>query len=327
MAHFFVTGATGFIGGFVIKQLIAQKHRVTCLVRASSNLQWLNDLPVTLCYGSTNEPGEFLPYLREAEFILHVAGVTKARDKGEFYRGNAQATEALLSALPQSNSNLQRFVLVSSQGAVGPSPGESPIDESHPASPLTDYGRSKLQAEIIARSFMDRIPVTIVRPPAVYGPRDKDTLNFFRLIKRGLNIMIGKVDQRVNMVYVEDLAAGIIQAALSPAAAGKTYFLCEKQSYLWSEVAGIAGRIMTKKYLTIRLPFPLVYGIAFFLEIGARAAGRTTILNRQKMAELKQPFWVVSPENAERDFDYVTRFSLDQGIQSTISWYREKNWL
>jgi nucleoside-diphosphate-sugar epimerase len=184
-----------------------------------------------------------------------------------------------------------------------------------------------MHSEKIAQSYLDRIPVTIVRPPAVYGPRDDGVYNFFRLLNHGLNLMIGNTDQLVNLVYVEDLARGIVQATFSPKTIGNCYFLCEDTAYHWSEMARITARILNKKYITIKIPYRLTYILAFFLEKLAGIAGTTTILNRQKMKELKQPYWVISARRAQLDLNYQTKVPLAEGIEKTIRWYKEFGWL
>lgn len=327
MAQVFLTGATGFVGSFVARELIARQHRVTCLIRSSSNRRWLNDLPVDYCIGSLMQTETFLEALKKSDYVLHVAGVTSAKNEQGYIEGNVRPTESLLRAIDTYHPEIRRFLLVSSQAAVGPSPSEKPIDESHPYQPLTDYGRSKMLSEKIAHGYISRIPITIVRPPAVYGPRDTGVYNFFKLINRGLNLMVGKTDQLVSLVYVEDLARGIVQAAFSPQSIGQTYFLCEEAPYYWSQVTQLTAQILNRKYLTIKLPYSFTYTIAFIVEKLTALSGSPSILNRQKMNELRQPFWVISPQRAQRDFQYQTVFPLPVGLKKTIDWYKEQRWL
>ncbi len=327
MANVFLTGATGFIGSFVAEQLVKEKHQVTCLTRQNSDLKWLNGLPLNLLRGSILDPRTYLSDLKNADYVIHLAGVTKARDPKAFYQGNVEATGCLLSTIAEQDIPIKNFLLVSSQAAVGPSPSQEPVNENFPCQPLTQYGRSKWQTEQVASSFQEKLPVTIVRPCAVYGPRDTDVLHFFRTLKYGLNLMVGKVDQLVNVVYVEDCAQGIIEATFSENTAGKTYFICEETPYYWSQFAAISGKIMNKKYLTLKLPYTLVNMIAYFIEQIANITGGKTILNREKMVEVREPFWRVSPARAQKDFHYQTRFPAEKGIEKTICWYKENSWL
>ena len=249
MANVFLTGATGFIGSFVAEQLIQEEHQVTCLTRQNSDLKWLKGLPINLVKGSLTDPQTYLADLKNADYVIHLAGVTKARDQERFYQGNVKATDLLLSAIVENNLSLKNFLLVSSQAAVGPSPSQEPVNEDSPCQPLTEYGRSKLQTEQVAINYREKLPVTIVRPCAVYGPRDSDILNFFRTLKYGFNLMVGKVDQLVNVVYVEDCAQGIIRATFSEKTVGKIYFICEEQPYYWSQFAAIGETEVSSLHL------------------------------------------------------------------------------
>ncbi|MBN2365845.1 MAG: NAD-dependent epimerase/dehydratase family protein [Calditrichaeota bacterium] len=327
MAHVFLTGATGFIGSFVAEHLIKNGHRVTCLIRPTSSTRWLKQLPVEYCVGSLNDPAACRDPIQSADVVIHTAGITKARTEKEYYHGNVETTRQLLSGIRDYGHSLKRFVHISSQAAVGPSLSENPVDENSPPHPVTHYGKSKLLSEKVVHSFSNDIPVTIIRPPSVYGPRDREVYKIFRSIKMGINAMVGSVDQLVSLVFVEDLARGVTKAAFSPAARGEIYFLCEEIPYHWSEVADLTGRLMNKKYITLRIPIPLVHLFAFIFEKLAGTIGKATILNRDKIKEIRQPYWVISPRKAQKDFDYKTEYPLEKGLRKTIDWYRENGWL
>ncbi len=327
MARIFLTGATGFVGSFVAQRLVEQRHEVVCLVRPTSNLRWIRDLPLTLVQGSLFQPETYREYLRQSEYILHVAGVTKGLKIQDFYRGNVETTRYLLETVVTLGVPLRRFLLVSSQAAVGPSPSRELIKEDFPCRPITDYGRSKLAAERLLFSFRNNVPFTIVRPPAVYGPRDTDILNFFKNLKAGFNLTVGKVDQWLSLVYVEDLARGILQAAFSPEAVGKTYFLCEDQAYFWSQVSRLATDIMGKSVRTVHVPYGVAYLVASILELVSKIRRKPTILNRQKMKEIRQPYWGISNQRARKDLGYRTHVPLEAGIKRTIEWYQQMGWL
>ena len=297
------------------------------LVRKSSNLRWIYNIPMQRVEGELTQPESYKEILPQVDYVVHVAGVTKAFRAKDYYKGNVEVTHILLEAVKTRASKIQKFLFVSSQAAVGPSPTAEPIDEDFPPHPITDYGKSKLQAEKIVREYMDQLPITIVRPPAVYGPRDSDVFHFFKNLMSGWNIQVGHLDQIVSLVYVLDLAQGIVQAALSPHTTGKTYFLCEEQPYRWSYVAELAAKKLGVTYRTIRVPYPLAFIMATLIEWTGRLRGKPTILNRQKMREIRQPYWVVSPQRAIQDFGYETRFPLEKGIAETIHWYRIMGWI
>lgn len=327
MSKIFLTGATGFIGSFIATQLLEQKHTLICLVRKTSDLKWIEDLNCELCYGSLFEPDSYSTVVEDCDYVFHVAGVTKAYTREEYYKGNVLATQNLLDTVIKVNPGLKRFLFVSSQAAIGPSPTEKPLDENAAYQPVTDYGRSKMEAEQIVKQKMSDLPITIVRPPAVYGPRDTDVYHFFKFLNKGINLMVGKVDQLVSLVYVEDLARGIINAAFSPNTIEQTYFVCEKQPYRWSEVAQISSKILEKNYITLHLPLILASGVANIFELTSKITRKPTILNRQKINEIKHTYWTVSSDKAQRDFGYQTNFPVETGIRKTIDWYKTHYWL
>ncbi|GAB4371617.1 MAG: NAD(P)-dependent oxidoreductase [Calditrichia bacterium] len=327
MAKILLTGATGFVGSWVAEKCVEENHQVTCLVRRTSNLRWIKDLPVTVLTGSLFDPITYLEALKKSDTVIHVAGVTKALNVSEYYRGNVEATRCLLQAIIDNHIPIRRFLQVSSQAAVGPSPSAEPIEETLDYHPLTDYGKSKMECEKLVLSYKDRLPLTIVRPPVVYGPRDTDVLHFFKNLKKGFDVQVGSVDQYISIVYVEDLARGILQAAFSENTRGRIYFLCEPRAYYWSQFADLTAEIMGVNYRRIRIPYFLAYGVAGLLEGIAKIGKKPTILNRQKMREVKQRYWVVSPRQAINDFDYQTDYPLERGLRVSLDWYRKMGWM
>jgi nucleoside-diphosphate-sugar epimerase len=169
--------------------------------------------------------------------------------------------------------------------------------------------------------------VTIIRPPSVYGPRDAEIFHFFKFMSLGFNLTVGKIDQLINIVHVDDLAKGIVQAAFSKKSVGNIYFLCDKTPYKWSKIADMTAVILEKKYFTIRFPYFVAYGLSSFLELMSKLSGKATILNREKMNEIKEPYWVISSAKAEKDLSFQTDYSLAVGLRNTIEWYWDNSWL
>ncbi len=325
--NYFITGATGFIGSWVTQFLTEQGNRVTCLVRKTSNLRWIKDLPIEVLEGSLFNPESFKEGLQTADYVLHIAGVTKALSIQDYYRGNVEATRNLLDTIKVVNPGIKKFVHISSQAAVGPSPHNRALTETSPPHPISDYGRSKLESESLVFQYKEVFPVTVLRPPTVYGPRDTDVFEVFKHINRGINLQIGKTDQVVSIIHVFDLARGIILAADHPDSAGKIYFICNDEPVAWSQVTAQIAEIMQKKPITIPIPYPIAYGVGVLMELQARILKKATILNRQKIEEVAAGFWVISNQKIKSEMNFEPQVCLSEGLKETWQWYRNVGWL
>src|SRR5438034_1036973 len=187
----FITGATGFLGSHTADRLLEQGHHIRAFVRSSSSLDWIKGKDIETVKGDLEDPASLEPALKGIEGVIHVAGVTAAKTKKDFYRHNQLATRGLLEATKQYAGNIERFVLISSQTAGGPSLDGNPVTEETPPHPITTYGKSKLAAEEESRQYRDDFPVTILRLPAIYGPRDSAILSFFQTVNKGIKPLIG----------------------------------------------------------------------------------------------------------------------------------------
>lgn len=324
-----VTGGTGFIGSHVADLLAARGYDVVCTVRSSSNLRWLKDKPYSLVRASLDDPESLQRALEGTDLVFHVAGLTSARNFNEFMRGNRDATRTLLDAVARYAPNVRRFLHVSSLAAVGPSASlDNPVDETTPLHPITSYGKSKSAAEeeVLARS--KDFPVTIVRPPAVYGQRDTEILTFFQTVNKGIAPLIGFDDKRISLIHGLDLARGIIEAAEAERAVGETYFISSNDFYSWEEVCAVTSGILNKKrMLTVRLPHALVFSIAGINGLLGKFAKKPPVLNFEKGRDITRRYWICSADKAKRDFGYRQEISLEDGIEQTIAWYRTMGWI
>src|SRR5262249_6422020 len=227
------------------------------------------------------------------------AGVTKARTKEEYFRGNHTATKNLLDAVRETNPGLKRFVHVSTQAAVGPSTDGTSVDETTPFHPITTYGVSKMEAEKECLRVADKIQVTIVRPPAVYGPRDKDIFAFFDTMNKGLQPMIGFNEKRVSLIHVEDLVDGIVLAGEHPRSIGQTYFISSERAYSWKEVGQVTSRVIGKRAVRLRIPEFAVYAIAMLSELYSVVTRKAVLLNFEKARDIVQDSWTCSIDKAK----------------------------
>ncbi len=330
-----VTGATGFIGSHLVEALLSRGYSVRCLVRASSNLRWLESLPgsgsadapslgspsVELFRGDCEEIESLKEAVKGCEYVFHVAGVTKARQNDEFFSVNAGGTENLIHTILNNGVELKRFVLLSSLAAVGPSLNGTPVNEETEPRPVSFYGKSKLEAEMIVAKVKDRIPTTIIRPPAVYGPRDRDLYLFFKLIKSGFYPYWGRA--YYSLIYIDDLINGIILSAESEGAVGKVFFISDMEVHTNEEIAAEIARIFEKQPARVRVPKGMM---TLFGLVGERLFPGG-IINRDKVRELRHACWVCDSTLVNRELGYNPSVRLREGVRWTADWYRINRWL
>jgi nucleoside-diphosphate-sugar epimerase len=184
-----------------------------------------------------------------------------------------------------------------------------------------------LEGEKIVLEFSSKLPVTIIRPPAVYGPRDSDILSFFKVANYGFKTFFGKGESYLSLCYIEDLIDGIILAAESPKATGQIYFIADDQIYSWKEAFRIVAKVLNKKTITLKIPKVFLYAIAFVSENVARLLGKPTVINVQKVREITQKYWLCDVSKAKRELGFSPQYPLEEGAKKTVRWYKEKGWL
>lgn len=322
-----VTGASGFIGSHLAEYLLARGYSVRVLLRSTSRLEWLDDQRLERVYGDLFDNEALGRAVSGMDYVYHLAGLTKAKTRDEYFHANQQGTRNILEAVRANAPRLRRFVHISSQTAVGPSPSITPINETAPANPITTYGRSKWAAELECHEFFPHLPLTIVRPPAVFGPRDRDTFEFFKAVSRGLLPIIGFADKFISLIHPADLVRGIVLAAESQKSVGETYFISSARPYNWKEFGKITSQIMGRKVLRVRIPEPCVYAIGAVAEAVALLSARPAIVNLEKARDMVQDFWTCDSSKATRDLGYQQELSLEEGIRDTVHWYRAQGWL
>jgi nucleoside-diphosphate-sugar epimerase len=314
-----VTGASGFIGKHLVSSLIAQGCAVRCLVRRTSRTDALAG--AQLAYGDLASGEGLAQALEGVAGVVHLAGVTKALRTEDYYVGNGRATANLVRAMEGRGA---RLVHVSSLAAVGPSPDGKLLDEDFTPAPFSHYGKSKLEAERIARG---REGTVVVRPPVVYGPGDRDVFQLIQAVNRGFVLEIAGGARYFSAIFVKDLVFGIQAAATHPAAAGRTYYLTYPSAHSWAEFTTVAGKILCKHPTTVRVPYALAQGVGYAAEMWATVTGRPGILSRDKVAEARCPHWTCSGARASRELDFTAGTDLEQGLRESIAWYREAGWL
>ena len=324
-----VTGGTGFVGSHLVESLQAQGVNVRCLVRSAARLRWLEGRDVEIVEGDCLDRPILNAAVRGVDHVFHVAGVLWGGSEEDFYRGNVQATHNMIEACAHSCPDLTRFVLVSSQAAAGPGVGEHPRKESDSPTPITPYGKSKLAAEQVVLAHKSSFPVVVVRPSAVYGPRDTAFLAYFRIVGRGFLLEFGAGEDRiVSMSHVSDVVRGLIQAAHSDSvASGSVYFLADPKPYSWREVETIIEKAMGIRAKRLRIPLWLLSGVGLLGQGYGRATGKSVMLNRSRVAELTARRWGCDTGKARCELGFAPVMNLNDGILDVVRWYKKEKWL
>lgn len=322
-----LTGGTGFIGRNLAVRLAQMGHHVTCLVRNRDKAIWMGEHPgLTPVVGEITDRESLVPHIGDVEVIFHLAGVTKARSREEYMRINGLGTGTLIDAASSSGEGVKRVIYVSSLAVAGPHTSHNPAKENGRVAPVTHYGESKLLGEQLLREGCRQFSWTIIRPPVVYGPYDRDVLVYFKLAQRGIVPVFGKTDMDFSIIHVDDLVSGIILAGFSDESVGEIFYLSDGRIHtIEGALSALIGVIGKGKLL--RLP-PLLGKVAgVFGDVVGHLSGKAQVVNSQKVKETLQDGWVCESEKIREMLGFHSIVGLEEGFESTYRWYRSAGWL
>lgn len=335
MTHALVTGASGFIGAHLVRELMRRGHEVSCLVREHSDRSRLEPFTPRFVTGDVTDPTSISRALDGVDEVYHLAGVTKCLHVRNYARIN-EGGVANVSKCCAERDQPPVLVVVSSLAAAGPSSESKPRTESDTPNPVSNYGRSKLAGERAAMRFAADVPTTIVRPPIVLGSGDRDGLEMFKTIaKFGFHLAPGFHDDRVSVIHAEDLSKALMLAAsqgrrvsTNPSDATGIYFAADGENPTYAELGRMIGRTLGRYHAwVIRSPKTAVWCIATFNELVSQVTRHPNILNLDKAREATAGSWTCSSEALNRDTGFVPDQSLYQRLAQTAQWYVEQGWL
>ena len=322
-----VTGGTGFIGSHLIERLRQKDYQIVCIAKDAMYSSVLADPHIEVISSNLNDPLPWKSILSKADYFYHLAGVTRAKTNNDYYEGNYLTTKNLIVHCRHYGKNLKRFLYVSSLAAAGPCDNGYPLDEQSPCNPISHYGKSKLLAEQEMIKLRGLIPFTIVRPSAVYGPRDRDMFKYISMINLHFQPLIGLKRKWLNLIYVKDLVEGIIQLTENPQATDEIFFLGNEKANSTQEIGDAISLALNCRRLKVTVPVAMVYGIGGLLEIIGKLTRQYVFFNIQKVREGCQISWDCSVEKVKSMIGFQPKISLVDGMFHTCQWYRENGWL
>lgn len=328
MEKVLVTGATGFLGSHLVKCLIRYDYHVRALVRRDF-VPTLSNLPNTkLVLGDICHPDTLKEPLAGVDYVIHCAGLVKAYHQQQFFNTNTQGTANLLQAVSEMSYPIKRFVHISSLAAVGPNVGKQlnvPITE---ACPVSNYGKSKLAAEKIAQHFVNKIPITIMRPPAIYGPCDRENLVLFKLVSWHLWPSFLSEDKRLSVIYVEDAVSAIMHAMKNDKSSGNSYFIDDGHAYLIHDLIGtLKDGLKVRRLFNVRIPMKaLMFGLGI-IDKYASWVKKPTMLGKDKLKELIQTDWTCNSRLANKQLGWAATTDWEAGVIKTVNWYKQHGWI
>ncbi len=329
MKKILITGASGFIGGFLVEEALNRGLEVYAAVRKSSSRQYLKDSRINFIIVDFRNQQLLNEIIADYkfDFIIHNAGLTHASEETLLNEVNASYLNNLIEAINCSTHTTEKLCFISSLAAFGPADKQDSgiVSNDSIPKPVTKYGRSKLKGENILKKEKE-LKWNIVRPTAVYGPREHELLSLFKTIDKGIEPKLGFSPQKLSLIYVIDLAKIILDVTIS-APNGGCYFAGDGNLYSPSELNYLIKTNLNRKTFKITIPIPVLSLIALINQTLSNITGNYPILNLDKINELKVKSWSIETDNLKNDINFAAFTKLEAGISSTIKWYRENGWL
>ena len=335
-----ITGASGFIGSFIVEEALNRGFETWAAVRKSSSREFLQDERIHFIELNLSSEAELKQQLKDIQFdyVVHAAGVTKCLHKEDFFRINTEGTKNLVRALLDLQMPLKRFVYISSLSIMGAIREEQPykeIRERDKAKPNTAYGKSKLEAEqwlVSLNKELEKkneklLPYVILRPTGVYGPRERDYFMMAKSIQSHTDFAVGFKQQDITFVYVTDVVQAVF-LAMEKGQTGRCYFLSDGEVYQSSTFSDLIRKELGNPWwIRITAPLWLLRIITFCGEYMGHITGKVTALNNDKYNIMKQRNWRCDINPARQELGYEPQVKLEEGVRRSIAWYKKNKWL
>ncbi len=328
-----VTGASGFIGSYIVEEALRQGMETWAAVRPTSSRKYLQDERIhfiNLNLSSEEElEKELAPH--EFDYIVHAAGATKCLHAEDFYKVNTEGTKHLVNAILHLGDAYQAICLRQFAQHLRSHPRRAALSgnlrEHDAPKPNTAYGKSKLDAERYLDSIGNNFPYIILRPTGVYGPREKDYFLMAQSIKQHVDFAVGFKRQDITFVYVQDVVQAVF-LALDHGMNGRKYFLSDGEVYQSAAFSDLIQKELGNPWmLRIKAPIWVLRIVTFFGEYLGRMTGKMSALNNDKYNILKQRNWRCDIEPAMDELGYHPHYPLERGVKLAIKWYKDNGWL
>ena len=326
-----ITGASGFIGGFLVEKALALGFDVTVSIRKGSDRSRLSDARIQFLeinFADENDLRAKLTAAGAFDYVIHNAGITKAAQQQSYFDVNAENTRRLAEILRGQNLLRDRFLLMSSMAAMGPAVDKKFVGLDQKPTPVTAYGESKLLAEQYLAAMPADFHWTAIQPTAVFGPADHEIFQFIQLMHRGFEFHIGRQPQALTFIYVADLVEATFAAMLSPEGVNRKFMICDGRAYSKDDLgAAVSAALGKKPFAKIRLPLSMVGVVATISEKIGAWRNQATAINREKMNELGAASWRCDISPLTDDVHWLPKFNLAEGMKEAVVWYRKHGWL
>lgn len=321
----FLTGASGFLGSHIAEALTHRGDKILALVRKTSQIHHLKPLNLEYIEGSISEIQRLKKHLEKCDVVIHSAGLIKALSEKEFFEVNGLGTERLVDAILQCKKKPKKLIYISTiavhNSSIGGSDFSLPSFNCHP---LTIYGKSKLAGEKALERLRGKVQTCVLRPPVLYGPRDKEFLTFFKAVDWGFAPLYGSGKNRLSLCYATDVAQAVIALLKTEFSSDEIFCLDDGAVYDWNRIIQTVSEVMKKKVLRLPIPPLFFQAAAAFSEIASKISGKAFIFNRDKVLEMGQPSWVCGYQKLHQKTGWKPKVKLKEGAIKTLRFYQKE---